>query len=91
MTPVPRLPATKREFTVLWYEVKHARSVFRDGASRPVPSRAKRKVTFTVEARTLDTARKLAQDHVRDRGVEVLSVNFTQRPNELIIYSKEPL
>jgi hypothetical protein len=47
--------------------------------------------TFEVSARTLDEARRLARAHVRTRGATPLSVNFTQRPNEIIVYSKEPV
>ena len=83
-------PARVQTFTVLWYEVRHARAVINPGSeTRAFPPTAKKRVTFMVEARTLDAARELARDHVRHRGVEVLSVNFTQRRNELIIYSKE--
>jgi len=84
--------ATARKFRVLWYEAAEARHLFdaSTGLRRRLPGqKAKRKSVFEVEARTLDHARRLAREHVARRGARLLSVNFTQRPDELIVYTRE--
>jgi hypothetical protein len=86
-------PAHARVFKVLWYEVRNARAIINPGRA-PVElpkATAKRRKILEVKARTLDAARRLAREAVRRQGVEVLAVNFTTRPNELVVYSKEPL
>ena len=75
---------------MLWYEARGPVHVLGPSGPRSIPrQKATRKAVFEVEARTLDTARVQARDYVRRRGGELLSVNFTTRPNELIVYTKE--
>lgn len=75
---------------MLWYEAKGARHILSGGVTRALPRpKAERKAVFEVEARTLDTARAKARDYVRRRGAQPLAVNFTQRTDELIVYTKE--
>lgn len=85
--------ATKRDFRVLWYEAKGARTLFRGGKAQPLPKqKPTRLAVFTVTARTRDKARRLAKEHVLKRigpMRKLLSVNFTTRPDELLVYTGE--
>lgn len=85
--------ATTRDFRVLWYEAKGARTLFRGGKAQPMPKpKPTRLAVFTVKARTHDRARRLAKEHVLKRlgsMRKLLSVNFTARPDELIVYTGE--
>lgn len=83
-----------RKFRVLWYEAKAARSLINPDRSavRLVKQKPSRVATFHVDARTVDSARNQARDYVKKRLTPrqvLLSVNFTTRPNEIIIYTGE--
>ncbi len=91
---MPVAPATTRKFRVFWYETKTPRHVLSAGQPpRPLPRhKPTRLETFYVQARSLDTARKKAREYVKKRlGPRrmLLSVNFTARRDELIIYTAE--
>ena len=90
--PVTITAARARPWRVHWYEAKRPRSIFNpaDGARHPLPGpKAKRVEAFEVTARTLDSAKARALEYIRKRGAIVLAVNYGQRPDELIVYTKE--
>lgn len=96
----PIQAATSRKFRVFWYETVQPQVFIGKkplpeaprGVPLPRKQKAKRIATFEVEARTLDRARVVAREYVRKRlepTHQVLAVNFTQRPHELVVYSTE--
>lgn len=85
------IPALTRPFRVLWYEAPAQQSILvsMTAERRVLPRRpAKRLAVFTVDARTLDHARDAAKTYAEKRGAKVLSANFSQRPDEIILYSE---
>jgi len=91
---MPVAPATTRKFRVFWYETKSLRSVINPGRPpRPLPkTKPTRHMTFHVDARSNAIARSKAREYVRKRlgpRRQLLSVNFTSRTDELIIYTGE--
>ena len=85
--------AQLRDYKVVWFEVQKARTIYSAGQQMLVPAPSpKRRATFTVTARTVDTARRGAREHVQKRlrpNETLHSVNFTTRANELVIYTGE--
>lgn len=85
-------PAVLRKFQVFWYANPHNRErVLRLKAGdtrRLPPAKPTRLGVYTVEARTLDGARKLAKQYVEKRGNRVTHINF-QNETKLIVYTEQ--